>query len=237
MSYSKTLIKLVVPIITSLLFLSTPAKAELISVFIDLSSSAGNKNDCSGYYGIPFDTCNLFATNANGEDVDISPIISKFEYEPTSGSATINSLYSSTVDGYEWEFSDGGDGDWSTGSFKYNPDDAADPGIRFYVAKASTGFTVHFDVDASVLAGDCATYGNNSWECMSQANVLASGTWYSWVTPLNDMGDPRGLSHISFYDTTRGPNEPPQEVPEPESLALFGLSLLGLVGVRRKYNC
>jgi hypothetical protein len=47
--------------------------------------------------------------------------------------------------------------------------------------------------------------------------------------PLNNQGNPREVSHISFYDTSL----PPVTVPEPMSLALFGAGLLGL-GVARR---
>jgi hypothetical protein len=47
--------------------------------------------------------------------------------------------------------------------------------------------------------------------------------------PLNNQGNPREVSHISFYDTSLLP----VTVPEPMSLALFGAGLLGL-GVARR---
>ena len=55
-----------------------------------------------------------------------------------------------------------------------------------------------------------------------------------WATPTNPNNDqPFGLSHLSFYDTST-----PIQVPEPRSLALLGVGLLGIAALarRRKSN-
>lgn len=50
-----------------------------------------------------------------------------------------------------------------------------------------------------------------------------------WLTPTNPGGGPAGLSHLTFYDTDGGDFD----VPEPMTLALVGLGLLG-VGIARR---
>ncbi len=66
----------------------------------------------------------------------------------------------------------------------------------------------------------------------SAFNLYSTGGDYTDVaysTPNNASGRPAGLSHLSFYDT-----DGDQQLPEPGSLALLGLGLLGIAIVRRR---
>jgi hypothetical protein len=58
-------------------------------------------------------------------------------------------------------------------------------------------------------------------------STLGDYTDVTFYTPNNPNGKPAGLSHLSFYDAGD------QNLPEPGTLALLGLGLLGIGAVRR----
>ena len=92
-----------------------------------------------------------------------------------------------------------------TGTWTYSPE-ATDPLITFFVAKGGPNFNL-----------------------FANGGAPNSGTWVTPTNPAN--GQPFGLSHITFYDTGA---RPPLDIPEPGTLALVGLAMLGAVTVRRR---
>jgi hypothetical protein len=137
-------------------------------------------------------------------DPDESPIIIKFDYNSTSG--TFSTEISALFPSIDGsEF----DFDFSipsggTGTWTYTPG-PDDPAINFFVAKG----------------------GPDGFNLFSNLGDPNSDTWFTPPTP----GVPNaGLSHLSFYDSDGG--EIP--VPEPGSLALLGVGLIGIAGLARR---
>lgn len=206
---------------------------------------SGQQNDCAGVFelGNGFNTCNIFVEGGTG--LEISPIIAKYETDG-SGWETANGFASVTGD--EWAGSDpfaGSGGDWM---YTQGP---GDPGVRFWAAKASDGFTLFWTIDDGAELATCDAGANYFTEtCLNFAMVVNSGSW------ATEGG--KDLSHISFYnhedvvpcdpsDPDCNPEppcdpsdpdcnpEPPSEIPEPATLLLFGIGILGLgVGRMRK---
>lgn len=159
-------------------------------------------NDCSGVFGQGFSNCKI----PSQYDPKESPVVIKF-----NGNLQVDEINTSlfpTIDGSEFTFSNLGAGN-GTGTWTYTPG-PGDPGINWFVAKASDNFNL-FD-----------TQNPNS---------------HSWITPLDSHGNPRTLSHLTFYDTGGGGPSSGQ-VPEPGSsgLALLGVGLLGATFWLRRRN-
>lgn len=197
-----------------------------------------SNQDCTSYYepdapvdgdvgigGSSFDNCSIFEYE-NGTRIEISPVIRKFEVS-NSGSFDSEdgedegSTYQGETSASDWGFD--GTNEFSTGSWTYDSDSGVN--IRYWTAKAGNQFRLFWYVSDDDYAS-CDPEAFNL-ACLTAAIVTNTGTW---TTPSNGNGGGAGLSHITFFNSM----DPVVVVPEPTTLAVFALGLIGLACTRRR---
>lgn len=141
--------------------------------------------------------------------VNDSPLVAKFDWVDEEGQEEdpywdFTKGLYASIDGSEFELSGGGA---LSGSFTYTPG-AGDPMIKYWSVKNGSGYTLFW-------------FTQGAPGSLSDAVYVPTGTAVDWSVVRN------GLSHISFYNTGI-------QVPEPGSLALLGLGLMGLGFMRRR---
>lgn len=185
---------------------SLPASAALMQMQHTIQD-----NDCAGYFGQNFGSCQIFAYDGD-DKVLLSPVIAKYGFGNDVGETEFNTALFPSFTGDEISF------DLGAETWAYNPGED-DPGIRYVAAKGGPAFNLFWYVDDATVGNACDSVFTLS--CLDLAETVEEG---SWTVPDN-----KGLSHLTFYDSV-----PPKLVPEPSSLGLIGLGLLGLGLARRR---
>jgi len=172
-------------------------------------------NDCSGYFGQGFESCTIFV-NDEGETIELSPVIAKFESDEGLVLDDLNTALYPSVDGSEFSFSNTSAGN-DSGDWAYAPG-VDDPGVRYWATKSGDGFLLTWEVaDADLEAGGvCDVADVYVLGCLDAALIQTSGSWAT---------EGQELSHITFYDTA--------VIPVPAAFWLFG-SALGFLGWSRR---
>jgi hypothetical protein len=215
------------------LFTSYAANASLTTVgdLIQVSILiTEDNNDCSGYFGQGFDNCEI--THVPSPNTPIfAEIMGKFGLDDNGN---IENAFVAPSQASDWNFDVNNQtnemhpGDNETGQWHYTGTEY--PGVSYWVTKASNDFILHWMIaDNSDNRATCASSGEFSINCLSLAVSVTTG---AWTTPLN-----KELSHISFYGNKCDNNcGPTTNVPEPTSIALFALALLGITARRKKFT-
>ncbi len=209
-----------------------------VSALITENKECGN----NGYFDDPnpdyngFSSCRISVENGT-DTAYLSDVIAKFNTEPNDDGEyfQVSTQYEDDVVEGDWNPSNFGTTD-STGTWIYNNNVHTYPDIRFWVAKSSNAFRLHWLIQEEDGIDDACIGGNESgnminlnYACMSLAISVTNG---QWVSPNNS------LSHITFFGgLCTGPecDDPVTPVPEPLTLVIFSLGLLGL-GLRRKQS-
>lgn len=194
------------------LLAATPRTAEAALV-----TQLKSGNDC----GSP----GCFATESgSSRTAGGSPFIIKFDV-PGNGTPGADQIVK-TISGFEWwitinpayasltgdEFTFTSNG--PTGTWTYSPT-GSDPLIKFWAAKGGPDHNFFYD---------------NGGTVGGPAVVVSTG---EWTTPANcgQQNNQCGLSHLTFWNT-KGDNGTP--IPEPATLGLLGMGLLGLAAAARR---
>lgn len=219
--FSKTLLMCFVFFISFLANASiTPTADILMSATIqEYNPNNGklkNLNDCSGYFGTG-SSCKI--THEDDSSKIFATVMGKIDTE-TDG---LESANNSTRGDWE-DINDSGSGSWTYTGSSY-------PGVSFWASKGGNeGFILNWMVSqASIDNNYCDPTDAFTMSCLNVAVAVKMG---DWATPTL-----QNLSHITFYgNKCEGNCEPTTttSVPEPSTLAIFVLGMMGLASRRFK---
>tara|TARA_R110000737_G_scaffold332761_1_gene349874 strand:- start:489 stop:1124 length:636 start_codon:yes stop_codon:yes gene_type:complete len=173
-------------------------------------------NDCSGYFGSGFNSCEIFYNDpANQLDFDAS-VLGKYDSDSSSWESDGDSL-SISMSGNQ-------NGSWGKLA------NAIDfPDIRFWVAKGGNAFMLFWTVDPATVGSNCDTV--YSLACLNEAKIVTHGSWTTPINPNNKHNKGFGLSHLTFFGGTTADTpctNCPVIVPEPQTMMLFAFAIVAL---------
>ena len=215
-----TLKKLALLLITNALLLTSYTASAVTTSISDIiiGSSTGaytqvsvlvDSNECQG--DLFTKTKGDCVISLGGVTLEDGELLVKFDYQTQITDQ--NFIYTQNTDS-------------SIGSWTSTPNTIY-PNIYFWVAKATSGLILNWVVPTSITGSVC--YGPLTYDCLNAAQSVTTGTW---VTPSNG-GGLAALSHLTFYGGDQQP-DPSVKVPEPETLTLFAIALVGLSLQRKR---